>query len=170
MIEIHVFGEPQPQGNKTGFVNRATGKVVMREGRRGPAAENFKDWRGAVAGAARAWQEEHGGVAPLDEPVLVEASFWLTKGSSLPKWRWLPWSRPDADKLVRAVLDGISKVLIRDDGRVTDLVVRKRFALDQPPGCHIRVFPLGHVERAGIDVAPSLLEVWPSVHALLEAG
>lgn len=167
MIQLHVFGEPQPQGNKTGFVNKKTGKVVMREGRRGPAAENFKDWRGAVAAAARDWQEQHGGVAPLDEPVLVETVFWLTKGSSLPKWRWLPWSRPDADKLVRAVLDGISKILIRDDGRVTDLVVRKRFALDRPPGCEIRIHALGSCERAGVDNAPPFLDALPSLQAVM---
>lgn len=115
-VELRIYGEPQPQGSKTGFVNPRTGRMVMTEGRRPEAREAFKDWRGGVSAAAKQWQAERGGVAPIDAPVTVDVTFWLTKGSSLPKWRWLPWSRPDIDKLARAVLDGITGTLIRDDG------------------------------------------------------
>jgi Holliday junction resolvase RusA-like endonuclease len=136
-IELRVFGEPQPQGNKTGFIRG--GKVVMVEGRRPESREAFKDWRGGVSSAAKDWQRDNGGVEPIDAPVSVDVTFWLTKPASLPRWRWLPWSRPDVDKCARAVLDGISKILIKDDSRVVDLAVRKRFALGVAPGCLLRV-------------------------------
>lgn len=150
-IVLRVYGEPKPQGNKTGFVNKKTGKVVLTEGRREPAREDFKDWRAAVAAEARTWAKTQVEWTPLDEPVLVVATFWLTKGSSLPKWRWLPWARPDIDKLVRACLDSITAILIRDDGRVTDLLVCKRFATEGvSPGCELVVLPLGELERAAL--------------------
>lgn len=147
-VQIRVYGEPQPQGNKTGFA--VGGRVVMVEGRRGPARDAFKTWRGGVTQEASAWIRDNGhdNWTPLDEPVSVEIVFWLTKPASLPKWRWLPHSRPDIDKLSRAVLDGITGTIIKDDGRVVELVARKVYALDTTPGCRITVEPLGDEERA----------------------
>jgi crossover junction endodeoxyribonuclease RusA len=136
VIELRVYGEPQPQGNKTGFARG--GRVVMVEGRRPESRAAFKDWRGAVAQAARDWQQAQ--PQPLvDGPVTVELTFWLTKPSSLPKWRWLPHGRPDIDKLARAVLDGITGTLITNDSRVVELVARKIYSRGVPPGCRIRV-------------------------------
>lgn len=40
-----------------------------------------------------------------------------------------PTTRPDADNYAKAALDGCNAILFRDDSVVTDLIVRKRYAL-----------------------------------------
>ena len=50
----------------------------------------------------------------------------------------LPTKRPDTDNYAKTVLDGLS-VLWADDAQVTDLCVRKRFAVDSSPRWEIRV-------------------------------
>lgn len=133
-VVLEVYGAPQPQGNKTGFV--AGGRVVMVEGRRPSSREAFKSWRQAVEQAGRDWQTEHN--APLlDEPCKLTLRFRLQKPKSATKKRIWPDSRPDVDKLTRAVMDAITDVLITNDSRVCELVVRKTYAVDVPPGCTI---------------------------------
>jgi Holliday junction resolvase RusA-like endonuclease len=146
-IRLTVFGVAQPQGNKTGFVNRATGKVAMREGRSNEANASFKDWRSAVAAAGREWQASNGAVL-LDEPLGLTAIFHLPKPSSAPKWKLWARGRPDVDKLARAVLDALTGVLWVDDSRVVSLHVQKPYAIGSPPRAEITVEPLGAHERA----------------------
>lgn len=50
----------------------------------------------------------------------------------------LPTKRPDTDNYCKTLLDGLS-VLWADDAQVTDLCVRKRFAVDSSPRWDIRV-------------------------------
>ncbi len=148
-IRLTVYGTAQPQGSKTGFVGKS-GKVVMVEGRRGPAQEAFKDWRGAVAHAARSWQEDQGahGQVLLDESVYVEITFWMPRPKSAPKWKVWASGRPDIDKLARAVLDAITGTILLNDSRVVRLVCEKPYTLDAPRA-EIVVTPLGEIERAG---------------------
>lgn len=40
----------------------------------------------------------------------------------------MPETRPDADKLLRAVGDALTGVVYRDDAQLTTVVVRKRWA------------------------------------------
>jgi len=54
----------------------------------------------------------------------------------------LPTRRPDTDNYAKTLLDGLS-VLWLDDAQVTDLCVRKRFAVDSSPRWEIRVESLG---------------------------
>jgi crossover junction endodeoxyribonuclease RusA len=144
-IRFTVYGVAQPQGNKSGFVNKKTGGVVMREGSSGKARDTFKDWRGAVADAARAWQADHES-ALLDEPVRLEAEFYLPRPAANP-WRLWQRGRPDVDKLARAILDALTGIVFVDDGRVVELYVSKPFAGASPPRAVITVQPLGHLEE-----------------------
>lgn len=148
-IHLTVYGTAKPQGSKSAFVNKATGKVRMVEG--GPGADRaaFKDWRSAVAAAGRDWQAQHGAVL-LDEPLALTAVFHLPKPSSAPKWKLWARGRPDVDKLARAVLDALTGVLWVDDSRVVSLHVQKPYAIDGPPRAEIVVERLGAIERASI--------------------
>jgi crossover junction endodeoxyribonuclease RusA len=136
VIRLEVVGTPQPQGNKTAFVRG--GRAVLVEGRRAPAREAFKSWRDAIATAGRDWQLEHGQEL-LDDPAAIDITFRLPRPRSAPKRRVYPDSRPDLDKLARAVLDGLTGIIISNDSRVVDLSVRKRFAVDCPPGATITI-------------------------------
>ena len=70
----------------------------------------------------------------------VSVTFFLAKPAK-PKWAIFPASKPDLDKLVRAVLDGCLPVWT-DDSLVVELVAKKRWCgttMDTypEPGCSV---------------------------------
>jgi Holliday junction resolvase RusA-like endonuclease len=135
-IELHVHGVPAPQGSKTAYVRG--GRPVLVEGK-GPGRQKHATWRQAIATAARDWVDANGHPAPLDGPLTVDIQFWLPKPMSHPKWRWLAWSKPDLDKLVRSCFDSLSGLVIVDDARVVRLTATKVYAVDRSPGCRVRI-------------------------------
>lgn len=51
-----------------------------------------------------------------------------------------PLSRPDLDKLARAAMDALSRVIVGDDGCVSRIIAEKRYAdAKHPPGVHLTV-------------------------------
>ena len=146
MIRFRVYGEPVPQGSMKAFRKKGgPGTIVTHNNE-----AKLRPWREAVAAEAREWRKTHPG-HPLDEPVAVALTFYVTRPASLPKWRWLPWTGRDLDKQVRSVLDALKAIVIRDDSRVVDLAACKRFAgmglADDAPGVVVTVVPLGQWER-----------------------
>jgi Holliday junction resolvase RusA-like endonuclease len=127
---VRALGTPQPQGS-IAFKGMRGGKPVMVSDN-----ANLKPWRAIIAGASHEalpadWQ-------PLDEPVMISATFWL-KAPQRPRWR-RPAVKPDLDKLVRAVLDGLADGgVLLNDSRVTDFAgIHKRYATPlRPPGCEL---------------------------------
>ncbi len=99
------------------------------------------DWRRLVAQQAQA----HGG-GPAEGAVAVELHFRLT--APLRSKRKLPTTRPDLDKLVRAVLDALTGVVWRDDSQVVEILAHKSYAL---PGT-----------SPGVDVVVTATEGKPS--------
>lgn len=74
-------------------------------------------------------------------PVRLTVTAYVRQPTSIPKrdrLTALPVRRPDVDNFAKTVLDGLS-VLWRDDSQVTDLIVRKRYAVDSSPRWEIRV-------------------------------
>lgn len=131
MTTFTVVGTPKPQGSKRAYINRRTGKPVLTESAGAP----LKDWRTDVQQAAIRAQ---GVLPPLDGPVRVTLRFALTRPKSHPKTRetW-PTTRPDIDKLTRAVLDSVTHICFNDDSQVTDLLVFKQWG--DPPGVTVIV-------------------------------
>lgn len=84
--------------------------------------------------------------ATLDEPVKVVYTFFLPRPKQ-PKWGQYPASKPDLDKLVRAVNDGLTDAGVwRDDSLVVELVARKVWTKhdekgEPEPGCFIAISP-----------------------------
>lgn len=135
-VTLEVYGVPQPQGNKTGFYNKSLGRVVIVEGRRPDARRAFASWRQGVDETAQRYQEAHA-IALCDQPVRLTLAFYLPRPQSAPRRRIWPDTRPDLDKLTRAVMDAITGTLITNDARVCELRVTKHFAGERPPGCTI---------------------------------
>ena len=68
----------------------------------------------------------------------MEASFLFQRPKSLPKKMCLNTKRPDLDKLLRAVLDGLANIIIPDDAQVIAISSRKRYADgSEMPGAEI---------------------------------
>ena len=130
LIRVFVPGTPKPQGSKRAIVNRHTGKASLVE-----SSTGVKTWRDDIRAAVL-------DAPPLrfDGPVAVHCEFVLTRPrshyrtgrnahlvrDSAPTW---PTSKPDADKLARAVLDAVSSAgTWRDDSQVVELHAVKRYA------------------------------------------
>lgn len=130
---------PAPQGSK----NR---------GRNGGLYESSKavgPWREAVRAQAQLAMRDRW---PFGGPVAVRAWFWLPR----PKGHYRtgrnahllrdaapgrPSGTPDLDKLIRAVLDGLTDGgAWKDDGQVVELTARKLYVLPElTPGAKIEI-------------------------------
>lgn len=140
MIKFFVPGVPAPQGSKKAF--KRGKKIVLVE-----MSEKLPAWREQVAQVA----SDHAPDTPLDCPVRVHMDFYLPEPKK-SRFKDYPAGVPDADKLARAVNDGITAgKLWTDDSRVVSLHVHKNWAraeFDDPAGVHVSIEPLASDLRA----------------------
>lgn len=124
MITFDVVGTPSPQGSKSAFLNRHTGRPGMKES----AGKGLVAWRDAVATKAREMADEHG---CLDGALRLVVLFRFTMPMSRTKaerlagviWRT---STPDSSKVLRSLEDALVDAgLIADDKLIVEHVIRK---------------------------------------------
>jgi len=113
------------------------GRTVLVE-----ANKKLPAWRSAVKEAALLALNDHQLFKPFTGPVRVSITFFLARPAK-PKWPIFPASKPDLDKLVRAVLDGCLPVWT-DDSLVVELVAKKRWCgpttdTYPEPGCSVYI-------------------------------
>jgi Holliday junction resolvase RusA-like endonuclease len=139
-LAFTVLGRPQPAGSKRAFRHRHANRIVVVDD-----AKGSRPWKQQVAGAAAA-------AKPDDEllagPLVVELVFVLAR----PKGHYgtgrnattvragapaRPITKPDVDKLSRAVMDACTGVVWRDDAQVVDKRARKAYG--SPERCEIRI-------------------------------
>jgi crossover junction endodeoxyribonuclease RusA len=122
MIVFEVEGTPRPQGSK-----RHVGRGIMVE-----SSKYVAEWRSWVRlRAANAFK----GLHPLVGAVQVNVAFCFdrpqshstTKGvrSNAPTYKV---TKPDIDKLLRAVLDAMTGVCFADDSQVVVIYCTKKFS------------------------------------------
>ena len=129
-----VVGQPITQGSKTPFRSK-NGHMIVKEDR----DKVLRPWRSLLneeAKTAMAGRPYHEG------PVRLELDFWIPRPIGAPKTRrtWPIKKGSDSDKLARAVMDSLSKVVYRDDSQVVDLHPRKDYAVGRPVGVDVRVW------------------------------
>jgi Holliday junction resolvase RusA-like endonuclease len=101
------------------------------------SGKGLKDWEHDIRTLAAA-ERLHSGL--FDGPTQVFLHFFLPKPLSAPKRLTWQTKKPDLDKLIRSVLDGLTPVVLKDDAIVVRIVATKGFADDyQPPGVQIEV-------------------------------
>lgn len=120
-LRLIAYGVPQPQGSA---------KAFMPKGARYPVVTSdnpqLKGWRQLVAAeASRALQ---GTGQLLDGPVQVCAVFYLPRPKALKAQARPHVTRPDVDKLARAIGDALTGVVWRDDAQVVQWQVSKVYA------------------------------------------
>lgn len=129
LVVFDVVGKPEPQGSKRAFVRGGRAMIVE-------SARNVGSWRRLVADKAADVAPQ----TPMQLAVKVEIHFRLPVPKSAPKRRRLyAVKKPDVDKLARACLDAMTKVVYRDDSQIVDLHVTKQLAYDMPIGCAVIV-------------------------------
>jgi Holliday junction resolvase RusA-like endonuclease len=128
MTVFFVAGIPVEQGSKTGYV--VGGRVVLVDSNKA----RLKPWRAEVTRVARA-TGIHGN--RFEGAVKVRAVFVLPKPKSVK--REYPSVRPDLDKLLRALFDGITdaEAVWKDDAQVVSLEVDEVYGV--APGVHVEV-------------------------------
>lgn len=124
-IVIRVPGEAAPQGSKTYL-----GRGRMRE-----SSKRVKPWRAVVASLA---EDQMTGRPLIAGPVRVEVDFVFarrashvtTRGALSAAGRRLPfpYSRGDLDKLMRAIGDALTSVVLADDALIVSAAQDKRWA------------------------------------------
>jgi Holliday junction resolvase RusA-like endonuclease len=133
MSEMTFFapGKPAPKGSTRAFLNRYTGRIAVTADNR----VTQKAWQSTVTLMAQTKFK----VAP-DGPVAVGLVFYLQKPKSTPKSVIHQIKKPDLDKLVRCVLDGLTSVVFKDDAQVTVITAMKKFCEGQEQeGCSVTV-------------------------------
>lgn len=106
-------------------------------------ADNAKTrpWKDSVAWHAASTRQQFG---TADGPVRVTLAFAFDKPKSTPKKVTVKVTKPDIDKLARAMLDGLTEGgLLKDDALVVELRASKGFSGQHPhlptPGCWVMV-------------------------------
>ena len=127
-LELIVEGSPVPQGS---FRHIGNGRIIS-------ANPKLNNWRQTIADQI-AQQTHH---RLIDARIRLELVFTLPRPKSVSiKRRSVPTTKPDLDKLTRAVMDAISLErycqIIKDDSLVTDLHAVKRYDDVNPPGVRI---------------------------------
>lgn len=132
-----VAGVPAPQGSKTRT------KWGVREDN--PAT---KPWRAAVAWEATAAMQ---GLALFTGPVLLAVTFRFPRPKShyrtgknaadlKPSAPMFHATKPDTDKLLRAIGDAITGIVVRDDSQIVQVVAAKLYGT---PHAEVHIVPLG---------------------------
>lgn len=149
-VVFTVYGKPEPAGSKRAFALRkagiATGKIaVVDDNPKG------RSWKQEVAAAATAGMYEAGHTLVFTGPLGIGVTFFVSRpkghfgtGRNADKLKdsapVYPTTKPDATKLLRAVEDGMSGFVWRDDAQVVEQIVSKRYG--DPPCAVVTVWTL----------------------------
>lgn len=117
-FEVTIFGDARPQGSKRHVGN---GRFIE-------ASPYLREWREKVRAACLEFNFQD----KFDAPVRAEVVFALRKPKN-PKHKARPASRPDLDKLVRAIFDSVTSAGVwEDDSLVVEMNVSKIWADSEP--------------------------------------
>ena len=133
-IQLEILGNPVPQGSKRAF--RAGNRLVVVD----QQGEALRTYREAIGHAARQHMER-----PLRGPIELRIDFIFArpkghfgkKGNILPSAPSHKLTKPDLDKLVRAVMDGLTHVAYEDDAQVFAVTAEKHYA--QVPATYVLI-------------------------------
>ena len=127
MIAFTVTGDPQTKGSAKAFRHNGTGRIIVSNDN-----PRCKAWQTNVA-----WQAKGAmaGRRPEPGPVRVEVMFTVAR----PPTSRLLVPRLDVDKLLRALLDGMTGVVYVDDSQVVEATARKAWGV---AGASVTVQPI----------------------------
>jgi len=130
-LKFTAYGIPQPKGSAKAFLpfhaTKAVVKAVLENWRPGIIVGMIKKLRPIVMSdnpKVKAWQKIIAQYASLDfqgppweGPVRLDIKFYLPRPKAAANRCW-HLTRPDLDKLVRAVTDGLTGIVYEDDKQV----------------------------------------------------
>ena len=136
MISFCVYGLPQSQGSIKAFIPRGWNRPVLTS-----TNKQLRPWRQEVATLAKEeMQKTRMSVIRRPHAVRVEVCFYFARPQSTKKTIFHKTTKPDVDKLERALLDALTGICYEDDAQVSQCWVSKAF--DVTPRSVVRVTAL----------------------------
>lgn len=127
-LSFTVAGVSQPKGSTKAFRARRSHRIIVTNDN-----AKCKAWERAIAQVATLAMS-HEGLRPFSEvtPMAIDVTFYLPRPLKYQTKKYAPVdvphvTKPDADKLARAVKDALTGVVWVDDSQVTLLIARKRY-------------------------------------------
>lgn len=133
-LEFTVYGTPQPQGSSRAFIPKGWNRAVITSDN-----PKLRSWRQELAKAALlACCHEKSCGFPLHHRIAVEVivDFYFKPTKKVNTT--YKTTRPDADKLLRAALDGMTGIVYTDDSQVSRASVTKNFGLPERVEIHVK--------------------------------
>lgn len=144
LVKFWVPGIARPKGSMKSFWNKKAKRAVLLG-----ANPDTEAWQSRVTEAAKS-----AGLAISPLPVSINVWFfftrpkvhWNSKGQLKKNAPYEHYRKPDADKLLRAVLDALTSIAYIDDCQVCAVRVVKRWLNDpsHQPGALIAIEQLAH--------------------------
>lgn len=123
-LEFVVFGVPIQQGSKKGFSRKGSTFVQIVDDNKA----TLKPWREHVRNVA---ETALAGRPGFTRAAFVFLDFHMPRGKTVKRAR--PSTKPDIDKLTRAILDALTDSgVLKDDGLVVSLRVDEWYATNEP--------------------------------------
>ncbi len=119
VISFTVYGNPKSKRISEAFFNPKTKKMSKF------SPKSSKDWEQLIRSQAQQYRVFD---SPWDCAVEMELVFSMPKPKSCPKTRLFPVTKPDLDKLCRAVFDGVTGILVSDDSRIIQCTAWKQYS------------------------------------------
>jgi crossover junction endodeoxyribonuclease RusA len=138
-IKMLIYGVPIAQGSMKGFLPKGWTRPIITSD-----SKKTKPWKQEIAGAAASAMTKRKLDQVSDGPVLVELAFYFDRPKSLKKTILHKVTKPDVDKLARAVLDALTGPVFKDDSQVVSLRITKGF--DATPRAEITINFADHSE------------------------
>jgi crossover junction endodeoxyribonuclease RusA len=152
-LVLDVSGLPVPQGSMKTWMHK--GKPIVTS-----ASKGLKEWRNLVALQASLSMQGRAPIPKRTHAVEITLAFHMPRpGSGVPKSQKAPRSRPDLDKLVRAVFDALTGVAFQDDSQATQLRASKTYADGRAPGVVVTLWAVEDGIRRPRKTALKQLEV-----------
>jgi Holliday junction resolvase RusA-like endonuclease len=125
MVSLTVWGRPVPQGSWVAFISRNTGKAFAK-----PSNEKeLKAWRREIQEMVALLPCSQ---SPIDSPTMLHVVCFFGPPPKSRQGDIFCASKPDGDKLLRAICDGITMTksgrgLVTDDSRIVRKTIDKRW-------------------------------------------
>lgn len=148
MTEFFVSGIPQPKGSTRSHYSHKQKRVFTRN-----ANKETAPWEATIRAAASAagCTVSHGGIRVYAIFLMPRIKGHFRKSGELkPTAPPDHVSKPDLDKLIRTLLDGLTALAFVDDSQVAEIAAVKWYTTEEP-GVHVVVEPIDEV----IDVRTS---------------
>jgi Holliday junction resolvase RusA-like endonuclease len=148
-----IFGVAQPQGSTRAFLPQGWTRPVITSDN-----AKVKPWRQEVAQTAMVAMQECGTkMAARGVPISISLTFVFEKPRSERKSALHKTTKPDLDKLLRAVLDALTGIAYADDSQVCECRVSKAFG--SPARLEVQVRTLADaIQKSAKNGTPQLFE------------